>query len=199
MKQIKLLVKHLKYAFFNSIPPQKLVTDIATCKYADYKHKIRSGDVMAVATGNDIGFTDKIFANIVSYMTGYKIYHVATMLVTDDRYFALEAIIPRVTLSLLSARTPFYHFQLSEDLPRLMSDEEFVTHAFTKLGLPYSVKDVLVAYWETNLDSTNGVICTELVASLLHDLTNLNTDSELIPGAYVKLLQELGFKVTYVV
>ena len=200
MKQFKLFFTHLRHAIFNSSKNLHNQGAIQTVSYDEHRLNIRTGDIMAMAKGNSGGgFGAKIFSAIVSGLTGYKIYHVATLIVTDGRLFSLEAMIPRVTLCLLSTRVPFYHIAIPDHLNRIMTDENFISLCYTYLGEDYSIKDVLQAYWETELDDKNGVICTELVNNLLCALVELDVKETLIPGQYVRKLQELDFRITFVV
>jgi len=197
LDNIKTFWANLKHAVTRTFRPTKLIPDEYS-SYDDIREKLQTGDIIAVAKGTGVSFRDKIFGRFISRLTGYDIYHVGTILVIGERYFILEAIFPKVRLNVLSSRVPFYHIKLVDKPGVTATRNKFITRALSFVSMPYSLPDVVKAYWSNEVPKDNGVQCVELARYLARKYPRVRIKPTLIPGIFVQRLKDAGHKVTYV-
>jgi len=195
LNAIKRFTKNLRRAVRHLWHRKKAFPSGEVVSYKDAIRAFESGDIIAVRTGNGVGVLDKIFGYTVSLLTGYDTYHVGTILIIGGRRFVLEAIFPRVRLSLLSTRTPFVHIAVPSDGK---DEEEKMTQSLQELGRLYSIPDAVRSYWSGRLPDKNGVDCVELTNKLLEIYTGDSFPGTLIPGDYVRNLVHQGYSHRFI-
>jgi hypothetical protein len=165
--------------------------------YSKYKEHIHTGDVVAFKTSVGVKFTDRIYGHIIRILTGYQIHHVATVVILGERRFILEAVPPRLRLSLLSERGDFYLIPVTVwDRPDITEEqcETFIDKALTLLGIKYSLTDAIRSYWSLNIPNNNGLQCVETMNNLRFLLTKKEYQTK-IPGEYIQALSEDNYPI----
>lgn len=159
-------------------------------KYADARHTIRSGDLLAFSSGSWRSWND-IKVNLVRIFTRSTYSHVALAWVVSGRVFVLEAVTPKLRIFPLSQRGDF--FLLPLDAPWRDDTEE---SALASVGHNYSQRDAVKGFLN-RLEPGKVSQCAAYVREvLLRDGIDLGLRST--PDAVVLAAQKRGSSTLFV-
>ena len=146
-----------------------------TTPYEEYRHNIRTGDLVAFSHGN-------IGGKIIQFFTKSAFTHVGIAYRVANRVLVFEAVIPRVRLFPLSKMGRFYHVLLGRDLS--YDAEEF---AFSRIGDTYSVVECCRGYFGIANNDNAKWQCAEYSKGILRnnglELSRKDTPVELVTEA----------------
>lgn len=159
-------------------------------QYADYRHKIKSGDLLAFSHEGWKSWKD-FKTQMVRVFTRSNYSHVGTAIVLNNRVMILENVVPYARLFPLSMAGNFYH--LSMDVNWTPEVEE---KAFSYIGYPYSQWQAIKAFFK-DLGKGNLSECAALVWNVMYD-ADIYLGSRQTPDAIVLQAQLLGSAMHYV-
>lgn len=141
--------------------------------YKDLRSTIKSGDIIAWSHNG-----------LVRLFTESEYSHVGVAWVVGERVLVIEAVQPMVRIYPLSKLLPFYH--VSNISNWTQAGEEF---ALAQVGLPYSIKDAIRAYFG-KVSPDGRWQCAELVNAIYKangtELTDKCTPSGVIEQAMIQ-------------
>ena len=110
-------------------------------KYSDYKHQIKTGDLL-VWSDSSVGGASKTVGKLIRFFTMSEYCHVGIAWVIGNRIFVIEAVPPVIRIYPLSKLLPCYH--ISMDLEVKEEDVEFL---LSHVGEEYSRFQAILSYF----------------------------------------------------
>ena len=159
-------------------------------QYADYRHKLRSGDILAYSHEGWKSFKD-FKTQMVRVFTRSTYSHVGIVVEIAGRYFILENVVPYARLYPISMSGSFYHLPMNIDWT-----PELEAKAFSYIGYPYSQWRAIKAFFK-NLGRGDSSECAALVWNVMYD-ANVYLGDRQVPDSIVLQAQLLGSSMHYV-
>lgn len=147
--------------------------------YCDYRNKIKSGDLLAWDKGRK-GFIAGLLMKIVKLATGSKYCHVGIAWKSGGRLFVIEATPPAVRLTPLSVIKSFYHIPM-----KIRWLSKYNDYLLDKIGLKYSIKDCIRAYFGKLSPDNDEYQCAELACEFYKSI-GIDLGESYEPGILVK-------------
>lgn len=158
--------------------------------YADFRPKIKSGDILAWShRGWGSLYDFKI--QMVRVFTRSEFSHVGVAWVVGNRVFVIEAVEPRARIYPLSKLESFYH--LGMDAPWTAETEE---HALSLVGTEYKQLEAIRMFFKDR-EPGNASECAALVLEVL-EKDGFNLGKRATPDAVVKEALRLGKMMRYI-
>jgi len=150
--------------------------------YKDVRNEIKTGDLLAWGKSPGLAPVSDFLLWIVKVFTKSKYGHVGIAIRLGGRLMVVEAVIPRVTLTPISAREEFYWIPMSSSW-----SNAYLSKLFVNLGKPYSILDCIRAYLGKTDISNDRWQCAELVSNFYEHIGEFDS----LPDTPVEVVNKM--------
>ena len=163
--------------------------------YSDIRHKIKSGDIIALSHSKWNSFYD-LQVQAVRLFTQSEYCHVGLVWSVGGRLFVIESVSPKVVITPLSNYVKEGFYWIPVEKP--MSKAE-ITFALSKVGKgQYSKWQAIKAQFNAlKIGEDDLWECAEFIIAC-RKLSGVDLGNKATPSAVVKKLQEDGYTIHYI-
>lgn len=146
-------------------------------KFSDYKHQIKSGDLLIWSDKKSSGL-EEVVEKIIRFFTMSEYVHVGIAFCETKRPMIFEAVFPSVRLYPLKVNRPFFHIPMDVEW-----NDALFTFMMDNIGNSYSVLDAIRGYI-SKPNPDNQWQCVEL-ASAFYKLAGIDFGEAYTPSTFV--------------